>query len=274
MFAAPTMVKRLTDDPPIAAPPHQPQDDHLRRRTDVPRRPRAGADVFGPRLAQIYGQGETPMTITALSKADHADRTIPLARPYAERRRRSHRRRGPCRRRRSIASSRRRDRRDRCPRRRRDGRLLEPAEATAETLRGGWLHTGDVGSFDDNGYLTLRDRSKDLIISGGMNIYPREVEEACSATPALRPSRWWVSPTPNGAKRSWRSSCRRQRRSAARRRSRPHVLDRSPATSGPRTTDSSMPSRPTTTARSSNVNCASAGADNVAASRTEEEAVR
>jgi len=50
-------------------------------------------------------------------------------------------------------------------------------EASAETLRGGWLHTGDVGSFDDEGYLTLRDRSKDLIISGGMNIYPREVEE-------------------------------------------------------------------------------------------------
>jgi long-chain acyl-CoA synthetase len=50
-------------------------------------------------------------------------------------------------------------------------------EASAQTLRGGWLHTGDVGSFDTDGYLTLRDRSKDVIISGGSNIYPREVEE-------------------------------------------------------------------------------------------------
>jgi len=50
-------------------------------------------------------------------------------------------------------------------------------EASAATLRGGWLHTGDVGAFDAEGYLTLKDRSKDVIISGGSNIYPREVEE-------------------------------------------------------------------------------------------------
>jgi acyl-CoA synthetase (AMP-forming)/AMP-acid ligase II len=49
--------------------------------------------------------------------------------------------------------------------------------ATAETLKDGWLHTGDMGSFDERGYLTLRDRSKDVVISGGSNIYPREVEE-------------------------------------------------------------------------------------------------
>ena len=79
-------------------------------------------------------------------------------------------------------------------------------DATAEALRGGWLHTGDVGSFDADGYLTLRDRSKDLIISGGMNIYPREVEEALLRHPGVRAvsvvgrpdvrsgaRRWWPS---------------------------------------------------------------------------------
>ena len=58
-------------------------------------------------------------------------------------------------------------------------------DATAQTLRGGWLHTGDVGSFDEDGFLTLHDRSKDLIISGGMNIYPREVEEALMTHPGV-----------------------------------------------------------------------------------------
>jgi long-chain acyl-CoA synthetase len=58
-------------------------------------------------------------------------------------------------------------------------------EATAKTLRGGWLHTGDVGSLDAEGYLTIKDRSKDLIISGGSNIYPREIEEVLLKHPAV-----------------------------------------------------------------------------------------
>jgi acyl-CoA synthetase (AMP-forming)/AMP-acid ligase II len=52
-------------------------------------------------------------------------------------------------------------------------------------LRGGWLHTGDLGSFDEEGFLTLRDRSKDMIISGGSNIYPREVEEVLLRHPGV-----------------------------------------------------------------------------------------
>ena len=58
-------------------------------------------------------------------------------------------------------------------------------EATAETLRDGWLWTGDVGRLDEDGYLTLQDRSKDMIISGGSNVYPREVEEVLLEHPSV-----------------------------------------------------------------------------------------
>ena len=58
-------------------------------------------------------------------------------------------------------------------------------EATAKALRGGWLHTGDVGSLDARGFLTIKDRSKDMIISGGSNIYPREIEEVLLRHPAV-----------------------------------------------------------------------------------------
>jgi fatty-acyl-CoA synthase len=58
-------------------------------------------------------------------------------------------------------------------------------DATAATLRDGWLHTGDMGSFDASGFLTLRDRSKDVVISGGSNIYPREVEEVLIEHPGV-----------------------------------------------------------------------------------------
>ena len=59
------------------------------------------------------------------------------------------------------------------------------AEASAAALAGGWLHTGDVGCIDTDGFLTLKDRSKDLIISGGANIYPREVEEVLQRHPRV-----------------------------------------------------------------------------------------
>ena len=187
-FAAPIMVKRLAADPAIAAA------DLANLKTiiyggapmylaDL----EAALDVLGPRLAQIYGQGETPMTITALSKSDHAERDHPRWRERLQ----------------SVGF----------PRTDVEVRVVDDddnelpsgeigeivvrgdvvmtgywgqPEATAETLRGGWLHTGDVGSFDDDGFLTLRDRSKDLIISGDMNIYPREVEEVLLHHPGVK----------------------------------------------------------------------------------------
>jgi acyl-CoA synthetase (AMP-forming)/AMP-acid ligase II len=58
-------------------------------------------------------------------------------------------------------------------------------EATAETVVDGWLHTGDVGQLDEDGYLTLVDRIKDLIIRGGENIYPKEIEATLAAVPGV-----------------------------------------------------------------------------------------
>ena len=58
--------------------------------------------------------------------------------------------------------------------------------ATEETMRGGWLHTGDIATADEDGYLFIVDRKKDLIIRGGYNVYPREIEEVLYTHPAVR----------------------------------------------------------------------------------------
>lgn len=188
LFAAPTMVRRLVDHvvatgadvtgfktivygggPMYAA--------------DI----RRALDVMGPRFAQIYGQGESPMTITALSRSLLAAREHPrwseriasvgIAQSLVEVR---------------VVDE--------------AGRTLPPGhvgevvvrgdavmggywrnpEATARTLREGWLWTGDMGEMDADGFVTLKDRSKDVIISGGSNIYPREIEEVLLRHPGVR----------------------------------------------------------------------------------------
>ena len=65
-----------------------------------------------------------------------------------------------------------------------DGYYRQPAE-TAQTLRNGWLYTGDIATIDADGYVTIVDRKKEMIIVSGFNVYPREVEEALSRHPAV-----------------------------------------------------------------------------------------
>lgn len=179
LFAAPTMLTRLVDDPTSRAA----KIENIRTIVyggapmyfeDLKR----ALDRFGPRLWQGYGQGETPNTISYVSKETHAQSSHPrfaqrlssvgVARTGVEVK---------------VVDE--------------DGVELPPGdigevvcrsdvtmqgywnnpEATAKALRDGWLWTGDLGTFDEDGFLTLKDRSKDLIISGGSNVYPREVEE-------------------------------------------------------------------------------------------------
>ncbi len=186
-FAAPTMVKRLIEHPAVK------QGDTSNLRTVVyGGGPMYLADaeaayrLLGPKLAQIYGQGESPMTITVVGRAELQD----AGHPRFEAR---------------LASTGRAFANVEVMVADADDNPLPPGEsgevcvrgdvvmsgywanpeATAETLRNGWLHTGDVGVFDEYGYLSLKDRSKDMIISGGTNIYPREVEEVLLQHPAV-----------------------------------------------------------------------------------------
>jgi acyl-CoA synthetase (AMP-forming)/AMP-acid ligase II len=75
-------------------------------------------------------------------------------------------------------------------------------EATAETIVDGWLHTGDVAIMDEEGFVSIQDRIKDMIISGGENVYPAEIEGALAEHPGIREAavigqqseRWGESP--------------------------------------------------------------------------------
>ncbi len=187
MFLAPTMVRRLLD----AAKARGTRGDGIRTIV-YGGGPMYAADIieavdwFGPKFVQIYGQGECPMAITALSRADVADRSHPRWRQ----------RLGSVGRAQSVVEVAIGGAEGVLP----PGQIGEimvkgapvmrgywrDEAATAKTLRDGWLMTGDMGSLDADGYLTLADRSKDVIISGGSNIYPREVEEVLLTHPGVR----------------------------------------------------------------------------------------
>lgn len=187
MFAAPTMVRRLVD----MARATGSQGDGIRTIV-YGGGPMYVADiidavaVMGPRFVQIYGQGECPMAISALSRDEVADRSHPRWRAR-------------------LASVGRAQSAVRLRIADGAGNALPQGEigeilvqglpvmqgywgndaATQETLAGGWLRTGDMGALDGDGYLSLHDRSKDVIITGGTNVYPREVEEALLTHPGV-----------------------------------------------------------------------------------------
>jgi long-chain acyl-CoA synthetase len=187
MFAAPTMIKRMT-----AFAQSQGRDGAGLRTIVYGGGPMYVADiveaveVFGPVFVQIYGQGECPMSITALSRADVTDRSHPAWRA----------RLGSVGRAQSVVEVKIGDETGAAMAPGQIGEIMvrgatvmpgywrNPA-ATAKTIQDGWLRTGDMGVLDAAGYLTLHDRSKDMIISGGTNIYPREVEEALLTHPDL-----------------------------------------------------------------------------------------
>jgi long-chain acyl-CoA synthetase len=190
-FAAPTIVKRLVDHAEQAG--LKPEAVARAFKTIVyGGAPMYVADiqralrVMGPRFVQIYGQGETPMVGTALSREHLADTAHPR---HLERIASVGVAQSPVQLRIADAAGR------ELPAGTVGEVLLKGdsvmtgywrnPEATASAIRDGWLFTGDVGSLDADGFLTLKDRSKDLIISGGSNIYPREVEEVLLTAPGV-----------------------------------------------------------------------------------------
>jgi fatty-acyl-CoA synthase len=147
-----------------------------------PSRLKEAIERFGPIFFQFYGQAECPMTITVMRKEEHdpsnLERLASCGRivPWV-----------------NVALM--DDDMNEVP----DGDPGEicvqspltmkgywkKPEQTAEAFAGGWLHTGDVARKDADGFLYIVDRKKDMIVSGGFNVYPREVEDVISRHPAV-----------------------------------------------------------------------------------------
>lgn len=193
LFAAPTMIHRLVN----SSLSYDPASSQLKT-IIYGGGPMYVADIkaamarFGNKFVQIYGQGETPMTITCLTREDHGYRQrhtnkdsqqadnilasvgtaqLPVQIQIADTQgtRLSNGEIGEILVKGDTVML---------------GYWADPA-ATSRSIVDGWLYTGDLGSLDQQGYLTLKDRSKDMIISGGTNIYPREVEEALLLHPQI-----------------------------------------------------------------------------------------
>jgi fatty-acyl-CoA synthase len=139
-------------------------------------------DKLGPIFFQYYGQAEAPMTVCVLRKDEHdvtrPERLATCGRPVPW-----------------VHVALLDDSGNEVPRGEAGeicvrGPLVmqgywNKPEQTAEALAGGWLHTGDIAREDDEGYYTIVDRKKDMIVSGGFNVFPREVEDVISSHPSV-----------------------------------------------------------------------------------------
>lgn len=182
-FLVPTMLYRLLDHPEIEAFDLSSLQTVIYGAAPMsPARLEQALKVFGPVFCQLYAQSECPCSITYLRKSEHdpdrPDRLASCGSPVAGVR---------------VALL------------NEDLKPVSPGEVgeicvrgptvmreywkrpeeTAAALRGGWLHTGDLARQDAQGFLYIVDRAKDLIISGGFNVYPREVEDALMQHPAV-----------------------------------------------------------------------------------------
>ena len=188
MFAAPTMIKLMVESPAVDE-----YDHSSLRALNYGGAPMLVEDMkeamakLGPCLVQLFGQGESPMTITHLPHRDH------LLNGNPEQMKRLSSAGFP----RTDVEVKIFDSDDKELSPGETGEIVTRSdlvmkgywrnpEATAETMKNGWLYTGDMGYMDKKGYLFIMDRSKDMIISGGENIYPREIEEVLVRHKAVR----------------------------------------------------------------------------------------
>lgn len=182
-FLVPTMVYVLLDHPRIGRTDLSSLDMVVYGAAPMsPARLREAMDVFGPVFMQLYAQTEAPNTVTSLRKTDHdpahPERLASCGRPLA-----------------GIRVALLDEDMNEVP----VGEVGEICvrgplvmegywkrpEETEATLRGGWLHTGDLARRDEDGYIYIVDRAKDMIVSGGFNVFPREVEDVLTGHPGV-----------------------------------------------------------------------------------------
>ncbi|NLU83255.1 AMP-binding protein [Rhodococcus sp. HNM0569] len=179
----PTMIYMLLDHPDLAHRDVSSLETLFYGASAIsPTRLREGIEKFGPVFFQYYGQSECGMTIAVMRKEEHvpgdAERLATCGRPvpWLDVRLLDD----------DLQEVPQGELGEICVR----GPLVmkgywnKPQE-TEEALRGGWLHTGDVARRDRDGFLTIVDRKKDMIVTGGFNVFPREIEDVISAHPAV-----------------------------------------------------------------------------------------